>query len=290
MLLRKWTQPPPPIMPLSEFSKTIVLYALHTHIFDWRSAVSMLNPTGLKETPGGQSVQAGQGLKGRRAWLVDAFDSFYECYISPSPRASSYASTLLTHYGYIALDVSISDMHLMAGRSLAEQDGSFAEENLKYWANSDIADTTMRHIVKMLAICHEVVESGRMGECSYEVTICLFTGGMVCWAFAKLRFWDEMGRKVTLPTAIGRGGAAVGGREMGGPPPGMLAGPGPGGKFKAEGTATAETGLNEGWGRYEYVEQVRRASEGLSAMGGWRMGDMFGKILKGMVEGKGGKR
>jgi len=170
-------------MPLGEFSQTLVLYALHTHIFDWRTAVSMLNPTGLTGAPGHHSHGMGQGLRDRRKWLIDAFDSFKECYMASTAPAVS----LLCHLGYVSLDVSISDMHLMTGRSSSIQDGSFAEENLKCWANSDIANSTMRHISHMLGICHRCLADGTATKSSFEITLCLFTGGLVCWAYAKLR-------------------------------------------------------------------------------------------------------
>jgi len=35
-LLRKYIKPPPPIAQTNEFGKTILIYALHTHIFEWR--------------------------------------------------------------------------------------------------------------------------------------------------------------------------------------------------------------------------------------------------------------
>jgi len=144
----------------------------------------MLNPTGLMGTFGNSAHDMGEGLRERRRWLKDGLDSFAECYQGPGTSA---AASLLHHLGYVALDVSLSDMHLVAGRSVNKNDASFAEENLKHWANSEIADSTMSHIYNMLELCHHCIITGTVADSSYEVAVCLFTGGMVCWAFAKLR-------------------------------------------------------------------------------------------------------
>lgn len=160
------------------------MYALHTHIFEWRQSTSMLNPTGLMGTFGNSAHDMGEGLRERRKWLVDGLDSFAECYKTPG---TSMAAQLLHYLGYVSLDVSLSDMHLVAGRSVNRNDGNFAEENLKYWANSEISDKTMGHVYNMLALCHHCINNGIAADSSYEIAVCLFTGGMVCWAFAKLR-------------------------------------------------------------------------------------------------------
>ncbi|KAL5313528.1 hypothetical protein ACEPPN_017948 [Leptodophora sp. 'Broadleaf-Isolate-01'] len=183
-LLRKWIKPSPPIVKAGEFGKIVLMYALHTHIFEWRQSTSMLNPTGLMGTFGNSAHDMGQGLRERRKWLVDGLDSFAECYKTPT---TSIAAQLLHYLGYVSLDVSLSDMHLVAGRSVNKNDGKFAEENLKYWANSEISDKTMGHVYNMLALCHHCINSGVAADSSYEIAVCLFTGGMVCWAFAKLR-------------------------------------------------------------------------------------------------------
>jgi hypothetical protein len=149
----------------------------------------MLNPTGLMGTFGNSAAHdMGEGLRERRRWLVGGLDSFYESYsnLRISPH-TSVASQLLRHLGYISLDVSLSDMHLVAGRSANSLDSTFASENLKQWANSPLSSSTMQHISSMLALCHSSIESGVAADASYEISIGLFTGGIVCWAFAKLR-------------------------------------------------------------------------------------------------------
>jgi len=107
-------------------------------------------------------------------------------------------------------------MHLVAGRSSNNNDASFAGENLKYWANSDIADSTMSHIYTMLELCHHCINIGAVADSSYEVAVCLFTGGMVCWAFAKLRLGldvGEGGRKEQYLEQVRKASAAL--RQMG---------------------------------------------------------------------------
>lgn len=125
-----------------------------------------------------------------------------------------FQASLLLQLGYIALDVSLSDMHLVAGRSVNKNDASFAEENLKYWANSEIADATMSHIYTMLELCHHCINTGTVADSSYEVAVCLFTGGMVCWAFAKLRVGLEViGRKEQYLEQVRKASMAL--RQMG---------------------------------------------------------------------------
>ncbi|KAE9364876.1 hypothetical protein N431DRAFT_431620 [Stipitochalara longipes BDJ] len=214
-LLRKWIKPPPPVVPTSEFGKIVLMYALHTHIFEWRQSTSMLNPTGLQGTFGNvnSAYDIGEGLRERRRWLKDGLDSFAECYGGPGTSAGA---ALLLQLGYVALDVSLSDMHLVAGRSSNNNDASFAGENLKYWANSEIADSTMSHIYTMLELCHHCINIGAVADSSYEVAVCLFTGGMVCWAFAKLRLGldvGEGGRKEQYMEQVRKASAAL--RQMG---------------------------------------------------------------------------
>jgi hypothetical protein len=105
-------------------------------------------------------------------------------------------------------------MHLVAGRSVNKNDASFAEENLRYWANSEIADSTMGHIYTMLELCHHCINVGIVADSSYEVAVCLFTGGMVCWAFSKLRLGLEVaGRKEQYVEQVRKASSAL--RQMG---------------------------------------------------------------------------
>ncbi|KAI9647620.1 hypothetical protein NHQ30_004005 [Ciborinia camelliae] len=245
VLLHKWTKPPPPVIPTTIFGKTLVLYAIHSLIFDWRTSVSMLNPTGLMGTIGNQALDIGAGLLSRRKWLIDALDSWTECYVAGSSE-NPVAGRLLCALGYVSLDVSLSDVHLMAGRSSSREDCDFAAVNLRYWANSDIVGGTMKNVFEMLSLSEKCIRirdanggegilgtmgiAGRPEEASYEIAVCLFTGGLVCWVYKELRI-------------------GLGGRE-----------------------------------REEIVEGIRRAGRGLRGLRCWRMGEMFGRILAGFEE------
>ncbi|EDN96758.1 predicted protein [Sclerotinia sclerotiorum 1980 UF-70] len=241
ILLHKWTKPPPPVISTTVFGKTLVLYGIHTLIFDWRTSVSMLNPTGLMGTTGNHALDIGAGLLSRRKWLIDALDSWNECY-GESSGEHSIAGRLLCALGYVSLDVSLSDVHLMAGRSSSRQDCEFAAVNLRYWANSDIVSGTMKHVYGMLNLSYECIRIrdgnvvdgvlGTMGlngrtleEASYEIALCLFTGGLVCWVYKELR-------------------TGLGPQE-----------------------------------KEEVMEGIRRAGRGLRGMRCWRMAEMFGRIL-----------
>lgn len=180
-LLHRYIKPAPPIIHTGEFGKTLLLYAIHTHIFDWRQATCMLAPTGLMGVTAPWDM--GNSLRERRIWLLDGLTSWAECYQDANTNT---ASCLLHRLGYIAIDINLSDMHLVAGRSHNINDVSLAERNLKGWANSETATSTMRNIFEMLQICHHQVDNGLAADSSYEISVCLFTGGIVCWAFAKL--------------------------------------------------------------------------------------------------------
>ncbi|QSZ31234.1 hypothetical protein DSL72_000797 [Monilinia vaccinii-corymbosi] len=243
VLLHKWTKPPPPVIPTTIYGRTLLLYAIHTLIFDWRTSVSMLNPTGLMGTMGNYALDIGTGLWSRRKWLIDALDSWSKNYGSSSGE-QSVAGKLLCALGYVNLDVSLSDVHLMAGRSSNRQDCDFAAVNLRYWANSEIVGGTMKNVYEMLALSEQCIRMrdsrggdgvlGTMGSCSsrpeeasYEIAVCLFTGGLVCWVYKELR-------------------TGLVGRE-----------------------------------REEVVEGIRSAGRGLRGMRCWGLCETFGRILAG---------
>lgn len=166
----------------------------------------MLNPTGLMGTFGHSAAHEQlEYLKHQRGRLLNALDSWQECYQTPNTSA---AALLLWHLGYISADVSLSDMHLAAGRSVNRHDSNFAEVNLKHWANGSLSDGTMNHVFTMLEICHQVIALRRQGHCSYEVAVCLFTGGIVCWAYAKLRTGVDRSQYMEQ---VGRASAALSG-------------------------------------------------------------------------------
>lgn len=181
-LLHRYIKPAPPVVKTGEFGKILLLYAIHTHIYDWRQATCMLAPTGLMDI--NAIWDLGNPLREKRIWLLDALDSWAECY---QDENTSTAARLLHRLGYISIDLNLSDMHLVAGRTANQDDGTFAEHNLKRWANSETASSTMSHIFSMLQICHQQVQNNTAADCSYEICVCLFTGGIVCWAYSRLK-------------------------------------------------------------------------------------------------------
>jgi hypothetical protein len=72
----------------------------------------------------------------------------------------------------------------------------------------------MGHIYTMLELCHHCINVGTVADSSYEVAVCLFTGGMVCWAFSKLRLGlDVAGRKEQYVEQVRKASSAL--RQMG---------------------------------------------------------------------------
>lgn len=180
------------------------MYGLLTHIFEWRQAVSMCHPTSLIGCFQSSILDIGDGLRARQDWCLKALDSFEECYGSSNTTS---AVALLQQLGYILLDVSLSDLHLVAGRSGNAEDEIMAEQPLRAWANGRTSGKTMGHVVKMLrlanvALDQESVSSNTFeiaGKCDYNhlseirksliwnSEVCLFTGGIICWAYNNLR-------------------------------------------------------------------------------------------------------
>jgi hypothetical protein len=182
-LLRKEIQPPPPIAEADDFGKIMLIYALHVHIFEWRQALSMLNPIGLMNAHGSSAYDEGEGLRSRRQWLFGSLDAYEECYLTPETHIVAF---LLHQLAYISLYISISDLHLAAGRTGNKEDGEIAERCLEKWANSKDGNMTMVHVERLLKLSHHALESGLAASCSFEVAISFFTGGIVSWVFNKL--------------------------------------------------------------------------------------------------------
>ena len=44
----------------------------------------------------------------------------------------------------------------------------------------------MHHVFSMLDIAYLSIHNGVVEDSSYEVSVCLFTGGIICWEYAKL--------------------------------------------------------------------------------------------------------
>lgn len=183
-LLRKLEPLPSGAARTDNFGKIVLIYALHTHVFEWRQAISMLNPNGLANSYGNFIFEIGDGLRDRRNWLLDSLNNWYECYMTPD---IDVAALLLYHLAFVSLNISLSDLHLAAGRSGSMGEGEIAEQSLASWANSESANETMSHVQKMLELAHVALAAGEAVGSSFEVAMSLFTGGLVCWAYEKHR-------------------------------------------------------------------------------------------------------
>lgn len=182
-LLRQFI-PLPPVAKIDNFGKIALMYALHTHIFEWRQACSMLNPNGFATIFGNSVIEIGDGLMERRAWLLTSLQNWHDCYWAPD---ISVSAILLYHLGFISIYVSLSDLHFAAGRFGNKLEGEAAEQSLKRWANSEDANLTMSHVEEILKLAHDTLAGDISTDSSFELTMGLFTGGLVSWAYAKLR-------------------------------------------------------------------------------------------------------
>ena len=172
---------------VDDFGRILLLYALHTHIFEWRQAISMLNPNGFANMYGSVIVDIGEGLQERKDWLICSLNNWHKCYYS---ACTNPTIVLMYHLGFISLDVSLSDLHLAAGRSGNRAEGELAEQSLRSWANSEGAAITMSHVRQSFEVAYSVLESGDVLKGSFEIIMSLFTGGLVSWAYLKFRRGD----------------------------------------------------------------------------------------------------
>lgn len=173
---------------VDDFGRIVLLYALHTHIFEWRQAISMLNPNGFANMYGSVILDIGEGLQTRKEWLVDSLNNWHKCYYS---SCSDPTIVLMYHLGFVSLDVSLSDLHLAAGRSGNRAEGEIAEQSLRTWANSEGAAITMSHVRQGFEVTYSVLDSGTVFKGSFEIIMTLFTGGLVSWAYLKFHRGDQ---------------------------------------------------------------------------------------------------
>jgi hypothetical protein len=173
----------PPYAPIDSFGKTILIYALFTHIFEWRQAVNIvLHPAFIR---GPEGTRPGEGLMERQQWLHDGLDAWLTTYHQNGTSAPDEA--LLLHFlAQIHLYVSVSDLHLFAGRSGLSEDIKLAEDSLRRWCRSPESASTMQNVYKMLDLAFQIIDRGDDHQCGFEISVALFTGGLMCWMYAKL--------------------------------------------------------------------------------------------------------
>ena len=173
--------------PIDDFSRLFYVYIIHTHIFEWRQAVCMLNSTGLKDTPVSFGPEhLGEGLLDRQGWLFGALDTWLEAYgsgLAPNSRTTTedLGGCLLYHLGHLALSINFSDLHLVAGRSRSQEDISLAGKSLRNRLMADKSFKILHHTFQMLEVAFDVLANGQAQQCSFEIGVCLFMGGLICW-------------------------------------------------------------------------------------------------------------
>lgn len=174
--------------PLDSFSRLFYVYVVHTHIFEWRQAVCMLNSTGLRDTPVSFAPeQLGEGLLDRQRWLLGALDTWSEVYgtvptVDLRSTAHQMGGRLLYHLGYLALTINFADLYVVAGRSALQADIDLATESIRNRLVADKSYTILGHAFQMLEVAFEVVALPAVRQCSFEMAVSLFMGGLTCWA------------------------------------------------------------------------------------------------------------
>lgn len=174
--------------PLDSFSRLFYVYIIHTHIFEWRQAVCMLNSTGLRDTPVSFAPEhLGEGLLDRQRWLLGALATWSEVYgavptIDLRSTAQQMGGRLLHHLGYLALTINFADLYVVAGRSGSQEDIELATESIRNRLLADRSYMILDHAFQMLNVALEVVQMPAVRQCSFEVAVCLFMGGLTCWA------------------------------------------------------------------------------------------------------------
>ncbi|KAF4552545.1 Fungal specific transcription factor domain-containing protein 13 [Elsinoe fawcettii] len=180
----------PPFPPLDDFGRMLFAYVLHTHVFEWHQALCMLNPNGLVRSVLAFSPQdIGSGLAERKTWLDAALNNWNANYgMSTTTFASTdqKCSQLLFYLAQLALRVSFSDLHLVTGRSGSEEDIFLAEEALQNWLRKDDTEATVLIATQMLDLAHDMLRDELSCTWSSELAVCLFMGGLICWACCRL--------------------------------------------------------------------------------------------------------
>ncbi|KAL4811966.1 fungal-specific transcription factor domain-containing protein [Aspergillus spinulosporus] len=186
-LLYPATKREAPYAPISSFGKTLLIYALFTHIFEWRQSLNIVLHSAFIRGPEGTGP--GEGLMERQLWLRDGLAAWMESYhrdqnseTGPAPDAA-----LLLHYlAGIHLDINVSDLHLFAGRSGLSEDINLAEHSLRQWCASPNSARTMNSVYQMMDLAYGIIDAGREHQCGFEIAAAFFTGGLMCWMYAKL--------------------------------------------------------------------------------------------------------
>jgi hypothetical protein len=180
-----------PFPPLDDFCKTLYAYVLHSHVFEWRQTICMLNPTGLLSSPLSLAPQnIGNSLQERQRWLEACLKNWDTNYgegnqADPNNNRKSSSGILLYHLAMLALHINFSDLHIVAGRSGSEEDIGLAEQSLRNWLQNERAQLILDRTMDILNASYDAIDAGDAQRSGFELAICLFLSGLTCWAMSR---------------------------------------------------------------------------------------------------------
>lgn len=190
-----------PFPALDDFCKTLYAYVLHTHVFEWRQTICMLNPTGLITSPVSLAPEnIGAALQERRNWLERCLINWASFYGDGSQANSTDRSSknssgiLLYHLANLAIHLNFSDLHIVAGRSGTDADIELAEQSLRNWLQRERAQKIFTCNSQMLNAAHEAIAAGNAHRSGFELAVSLFMGGLISWAISRFGSCDLMSR------------------------------------------------------------------------------------------------
>jgi hypothetical protein len=188
-----------PFPPLDDFCKTLYAYVLHSHVFEWRQTIRMLNPTGLTSSPLSLAPQhIGISLQERQKWLEACLRDWATFYgdgnqADPNNHCPKNSSgILLYHLAILALHLNFSDLHIVAGKSGSNADIGLAEQSLRNWLQGDRAQKIFDCNSQMLNAARDAIAAGDAQRSGFELAICLFMGGLTSWAMSRFESLDSM--------------------------------------------------------------------------------------------------
>ncbi|KAJ5341504.1 hypothetical protein N7541_010628 [Penicillium brevicompactum] len=252
-----------PFPPLDDFCKTLYAYVLHTHVFEWRQTICMLNPTGLLSSPLSLAPQnIGESLQERREWLVSClknWDTFYgnDNQADPTNRNPKNSSgILLFHLAMLALHLNFSDLHMVTGRSGSEADIKLAKQSLRNWLQKERVQKIFDCNTRMLNAAHDAITAGDAQRSGFELAICLFMGGLTSWAISRF------GSPVRI-SMLGASRQYAGGQNFD--------------QYQSNPELCTESSFDP---RDELNGQVSNARDGLRSLKCFRLAVAFGDILE----------